>query len=394
MRRNWATAGGGAAAVALVLLLAPAASAGNFATIHAHAPYKGAVQPYSNTNQQGCGFARLNQPWNFNLTSGSGGGSGSGKAAACKAGLYGLGQYSNSYVNGQVQVAITFKPPANTSHVQANVAASWSVAVKSSDGGHPSCNQGSTYDNTGYNAGWGWTKSQYGGYYANVNQSSWDRSTYTSGFITTTQWRNYTAAYTGVAPLPVPFHYNSTTQWSWYHNWGGSSNCYSSASVSGQVYSWLIDETNGSYIYQSASTLGGYYYGGQLFSIYVQTQNSSYWSCYNSTDWNGPSGSWYNQSANCYAYNTTVTSSYNIYTPSYKYGSSHNNSILLLNSSSVVGAWFWNYSFNHADRYAMFFTISGSGSASNSWPGVGQGTFLMNMATLGNGVKINSIAFS
>ncbi|HZY69664.1 MAG TPA: hypothetical protein VFF67_01630 [Thermoplasmata archaeon] len=385
--------GVGAALVAGLVLVCFSSTALGGTTVSAHPPYRGAVFQSTVAAQSGCAYVKVNQAWNFNLTSGKGGGWATGKAPACKHTLFGFGGSSTVNVNGQTEVALTFKPPANTTHIQANVTAAWSLAVKSSDGGHPACTQGSSYDQTSYYAQWGFVNSRSGGYFAEVNQSRWDRSTTTSGFASATSWSNWTYAGPGVYPVPHPWHFNGTSSFSWNHYWGGQTTCYSGAEVQASAYATLYDESNATtiYNYNGGSTIGGY--SGGLFDAYVYTQNGSYWSCSNSTSWDGPRGSWSNSSQSCSVYNSTIISHWGQFCSGCRAGSSSNNSVVLQNTSSVSGAWWWNYTFNHKDRYAMFIWITGTANAQNSWP-IGNGAaFLLNMATLGNGVRITSIEF-
>lgn len=382
---------GGAIVVALLTVLAPAVAAGNAPLGHAHAPYKGAVTPNTNTQQTGCTTVRMVQPWAFNLSSGSGGIAAFAKAAGCRNAVFGFGASSALDIYGAVEAAVTFKPPARTTSIQANVNATWSASLKSSDGGRPVCTQGGSYDNTGFVAQWGYTKSSQGNYYQSSNSSIWDRTTTSSGYSSSTQWSNYTAQYTGIAPIPRPFPFNGTTAFTWSHNYGGDTSCSSSSGVSMNAYAQMYDETNSSWIYLSSSRLGG---GGTLFGYSVQTVNSTSWNCYNSTNWDGPSNSWSNSTLRCNSYNRTVTSYWTVDWPLNRIWQNSNNSVTFVNSSSTAGAFWWNYTFNHSDRYALMLVVYGYIQASDNWPAPGQGSILVNMATLGNGFRLTSIGFS
>lgn len=381
--------GAGALAIAAVMILASSALASpTHAT--AVAPYKGGVQLYTSSNSNGCGSLKSGLPWSFNLTSGIGGSISSGKAIACTNPLPGQTPYSYFQTSAYVSVGVLVKVPFGATHIQANVSANWYQGLKATDGGKPKCTTGSSYDDTSLYAQWNYKKTSSGSYYANYNDSYWDRYTTSSSGTT---WRNFTSVGAGAASVPSPWNFNGTTYWDWYHQYGGYNDCYSAASMSLSAYSYLDDLTNGSYIYQTGRTLGYY---GQIFSIGVQVYNYSSWSCYNSTYWNGPSASWGNTTLTCYSTNNNATliSSIGSGLPPYWSVGGHNNSVAVGNASTVAGSWFWNYTFVHLHKYVMYFYLNWYGYASDSWPGKALGSFLLNMATLGYGFKLGSIIYS
>lgn len=382
-----AVLGAAAAACALLVILGPAALGSGVHAGAVTAPYKGVVSRYLSVGQYGCGFAKIAAPWSFNLTTGVGGGAMAGQAVMCKAAQYGTGAYSSQYAYSGVNVGIALRAGVNATHVRANVSAAWAASVRASDGGRPLCDQGNRYDDTYNSASWGYTKTPVGNYYTTSNYSYWYRNTNTNGHVTDTTWSNGTSRGTGTAPIPHPWNFNNTSSFSWTHNWGGSASCQSSAQVYAYASAYLIDETNGSYIPQSASTVGT---SGQFFNFNVNVYNYTSWSCSNSTNWNGPSAAWSNSTLSCSQNNGTVTASWYSYYPAYTHGSGNNNSVSLSSPNAIAGGWFWNYSFNHLHHYELFFSVFGYGDAYNTWPR-GQGSFVQNMATLGNAFKLTAI---
>ena len=128
---------------------------------------------------------------------------------------------------------------------------------------------------------------------------------------------------------------------------------YASAYLSG--YSYLVDTTNGSYIYSTS------YWSG--VSNYSDTYNDTY--CYN---------------FNCTSYNNTFG------TP----GSS---------SGSTTFTWWFNGTMVKSHHYALVAYIYGAGYAGVSgYPNAGykgsSGSGMVNLATLGNGAKLTGISIT
>lgn len=378
--------GGGLALIVMMFVLAPSAGSKIFNATTITAPYKGVTSPYSSSYQYGCGSLKNRVP-SFNLTTGTGALSTIGKASQCKGVTFGIGAYSTVQGYGQLYTGVTFKVPSGTTHVAANVSATWTAALTASDGGHAQCSiNGNKYDDTSYSADWGYTKTQIGNYYADTNYSYWDMNY--NGY--TAAWNNGSGSTPAKTPVPHPWNFNNTTSFSWSHSWGASFYCQSGAQTYAQAYSYMYDLNNNSYIPQSANTA----FVGGMFNMYVSVSNYTSWSCYNSTSWNGPGNSWSNTSLTCSHNNGTVSSSWYSYSPKYTHGSGNNNSQSLTNVSTSSGMWFWNYTFKHLDKYILVFYVYASGYSYNNWPARGYGSFLLNMATLGNGFHLVSIVAS
>ncbi|HZY69715.1 MAG TPA: hypothetical protein VFF67_01895 [Thermoplasmata archaeon] len=374
---------GGLALATFLMVLAPVAGAGVHNSIMIGAPYKGVSQPYMSNYQSGCGVIKTRVP-TFNFSSGIGSLLTTGKASRCKGVTFGIGAYSSISGYGQLYTGVTFKVPKGTTHIAANVSATWNAALVATDGGHAQCSvNGNKYDDTYYSASWGYTKTQIGNYYADTNYSYWDMNY--NGY--TTAWSNGTGATPAKTPVPHPWNFNNTSSFTWSHSWGANFYCQSGAQVYAQAYSYMFDMANNSYIPQSANTA----FVGGMFNMYVSVSNYTSWSCYNSTSWTGPSATWGNTSLTCSHNNGTVTSSWYSYSPKYTHGSSNNNSQTLSNVSTSSGMWFWNYTFTNLHKYIMIFYVYASGYAYNNWAGKGYATFLLNMATFGNGFRLVSI---
>jgi hypothetical protein len=375
-----------ATGITMLMLLLPMASAGVASPrVVLSAPFHGTALNQNSKNQYGCGALRVMEPAKFRLTSGVGGFAAKGKAITCPASQFGLGTYGSNQANGEFQVATPIHVPLKTSHITADLQASWDALVTASDAGKAQCTAGSTWENTQYYAAWNFTKTSGGGsYYAHDNGSWADRQTYP--WFTT--WSNGT---TGNSPMIHPWNFNSTSFLQYYHSYGGSSSCQAYGSVSASYSDYLMDETNGSFIPQSGNTLASSS-GRTFFSLYVSLQNSTSWSCYNSTYWDGPSSSWSNGTLNCNSYNSTVVSVATMSAPTYSSVSGHNNSVALSSTVAIAGSWYWNYSFIRGHHYELFFDVQMVGYCGDTWTAHGSGTFYLNMGGISNGFRLVSIA--
>lgn len=373
------------AGVSVLLLLIPLAAAGvTLPQKIVSAPFHGTVLDQNSRNKYGCGSLKVLEPAKFRLASGIGGFASKGTAITCPSSQFWLGTYGSNQANGEFQVATPVHVPLKTTHVAANLQASWDVQVTATDAGRAQCTQGSTWENNQYYAAWNYTKTTGGGaYYAHDNGSWSDRVTYP--WLTT--WGNGT---NGNSAMIHPWNFNNTSFFQYYHSYGGSASCQAYGSVTASYSDYLFDETNGSYIAQTGNTLASTS-GRQFFNLYVSLQNSTSWSCYNSTYWDGPSSSWSNGTKNCNYNNATVMSVATSYAPTYSSTSGSNNTVTLASSMVITGSWYWNYTFVRSHHYELFFDVQMVAYSGDTWTSHGSGAFYLNMGGISHGLRLSSI---
>lgn len=391
-RRQWTRLFAlGSVLVVSMIMMTSSAAAATHATSQLHPPFKGGtVSPsYIYYDQAGCGSLTVVKPWSVSLHSGSWKGYSKGSASVCSNADYNhgvdLGTSGLVYSDSLYDVGIPVKVPSSDHRVTVSMNASWNYSIASTDGGNPACIvNGNAFDDTTYNAQWNYSPTS--GSYGKDNYSSWSEAYDPS----VPYWSNYTQ---GSGPLPQPWHFNNSTSFSWTHSWGGSWSCSATAEVYLDAQAYLVDQTNGTYIGASVNGVGA---SGILSHYYVETENSTSWTCSNSTVWTGPSGTWTNATVSCSTQNATVTT----YLCKYWTGSSATCSTNSANSGSFVslssmsGSWVFDYSYKSHHSYILVMTLLGFGRAQDDWPGLGAAGFSLNMATAGHRFLLSSIVLT
>jgi len=373
-RRGWLAymTGGGAIAVALIMALSPMAGAAS-AGIVLHPHYKGVVAPSNSLSQSGCGKVSSSKKWHFSLKTGLGGDAGKGLASSCKKSLAGVGQTSSASSYGGFEAAIALpRIPHNAAAINASIEAKWTTTLSATDGGRsPACN-GVTYTYTDNITEWEWNS--FSNYAIQENDSN-------NGI-----WYNYSY---NVASVPSPFNLNNTTFY--YHDVssGTDSYCEAFGEAFAEVYGYVMDTTTGSEIYQSSNTVG---FNGEMFDVFIEVYNQTDFGCSQYYEWD-QGYSYGSNATTCYSYNTTLTSELYNYVPTFTSSIGSNNSITWTNSSSVSGSIVFNGPFSSHDHYVLLLNVYADLYADNSWQH-GSASYNFNMATLGNGMKLNSITIA
>ncbi|MFI5417638.1 MAG: hypothetical protein ACHQ2Y_01890 [Candidatus Lutacidiplasmatales archaeon] len=326
--------------VTSVLLLAPIAS-GSVPSTTLHAPYKGGIVPSASLQTYTCAKATQVKPWHFNFHSGVGGAFTTVSAKACPMNQYRLGDYGRGTATTGAIISIAVKVPVGIHNVTASVRLNWSATILERNG-----------TTNGVCPSFP-TNSTSGSYY---NGSSW--SYYPS--------------------LSGPIAYTNQTYFYYYHSYGAQSNgCQSWSAINAYMQEVMVD-TSGT---ASASMNPGIV---NFADAYVSTQNSTDWICHNYTLWSY--GSWSNSTVTCNNYNSTINSA------SYDYltRTTGTNSTLTFSGRSTLTMWalangtasrnwvFWLLPYVFLDCYTVGWN---RGSAVGSF----------NMATLGNGLTVQSI---
>ena len=354
---GWST--GGTVSIGLIvtiLLLAPATGAVTPTKIY-KAPFKGGVLPTSYLNTYGC-HAKATQlkAWNFNMATGIGGGADSASSKACTQVPYRLGSQSQAQASGSMEDSIAVKVPKGFHNVSAEVQINVTESIKEATGSLTN-----TCPTTPYNT----ISGQYN------NGSAW---TYYPNFHGPIVYTNKT------------YYYESTSR-------GAQGLCGSSAQVSASMVAVVIAAnglagfglSNSSLV--SAVGTGGFSMSGPSISFggYVSTINSTYWNCYNYTQWNY--GTWSNYTGPCSSSNNTYTNSW-----AYKNGTvvyNTNSSMTVSESVTMVFSWFGNYSVSPV--WDVFLIPGGTTSTSTYYYAHGAAVSVLNMGTGGNGLTLKWI---
>jgi len=355
--RRWSV--GSTVAIGLVVtVLAMAPTTLGITASHIYtSPFKGGVLPTSYLNTYGCNAkATQLKAWSFSMKTGFGGGADSARSKACSQVPFRLGSQSQAQASGSMEDSIAVHVPHGfhnvSAVVQINITEAISEATGSITNGCPTT-PSDTISGQYYN-GTAWT------YYPNFH-----------GPIVYTN---------------KTYYYESTSR-------GASGSCGSTAGVSASLVGVIIASNGlaGFGLSNSSATssvgTGGFSLSGASISFggYVSTINSTYWNCYNYTQWNY--GTWSNYTGPCSSSNNTYSYSWAYKNGAVVYGT--NSSMTVSESVSLYFSWFGNYSVS--PTWDVFLIPGGSATTSTYYFVHGVAVSTMNMATGGNGITLRSI---
>ena len=354
---GWSFRGAAAIGLIAVLLIAAPTGAHVVPTKVYTAPYHGGVLPSTTLNTYGCNAkATQLKAWGFSMKTGFGGGADSARSKACTQVPFRLGSQSNAMASGSMEDSVAVKVPAGFHNVSARVQINITATITETSGSAFNACPTNPFDTIS------------GQYY---NGSSW---TYYPNFHGPIVYTNKT------------YYYEST-------NRGASGSCGSTAGVGGNLVAVVI-ASNGlagfglsnSSVVSSAGT-GGFSLSGAGISFggYVSTINSTYWNCYNYTQWNY--GTWSNYTAPCSNSNNTYSNSWQYLNGKVVYGA--NSTMTVSESVNVYFSWFGNYSVS--STWDVFLIPGGSATTSTYYFVKGAAISTVNMATGGNGITLKSI---
>lgn len=303
-------------------------------------PFRAAILAASSLSTYHCGKAKQLVPWYFHATTGLGGAAYSASAKSCSTTQPSFGDYGSASASGGAEISVLIYVPTGTHNVSANLSLTYSATATESNGsakGHCPTHALSSIS---------------GQYY---NGTSWS------------YWPSFSK----------PIVYSNKTYYYYYTSSGAQASCTAFSSVQMYLSGFLVDTTGTASFGVTPSSTA-------IVTGYVETYNYTYWDCSNYTQWNY--GSWTNGTPSCSSSNTTTTSF------SYNYATGATGGNTSMTSSGLLTFSMWarqNYSASH--HWLFFLDPSISTSCYTTGWVRGSCSAVANLATLGNGLKLNSI---